>query len=180
MKTRIVYTALAVGVALAACSKRENPEINVPGAEYNKQTGVLTTKQGIQLNATTAIGSCVSPADAQRPASSFTPEQRLQIVSCFNTQTADQLNPQLPRQIDQITRLDRITAEGPLLSYFYTVSSPAAALGPNAAERIEAGTRQNVCTQPGVRQSLDMGRIYAYRYVDSQGQLIHSFRLTSC
>lgn len=180
MKSWMLCTALAAGVSLSACSKHENPEINVPGTDYNQQTGILTTNQGIQLNATTAIGSCVSPEDAQRPASAFTPEQRLQIVSCFNTQTANQLNPQLPRQIDQITRLDRITAEGPLLTYYYSVSSPAASLGANAAQRIEAGTRQTVCVQPGVRQSLEMGRIYAYRYVDSQGQLIHSFRLTSC
>lgn len=180
MKTGMACMALVAVVALAACSKREDPNFNIPGAEYNNQSGVLTTKEGIQLNATSATNTCVSPGDAQRPAASFSPEERLRIVSCFNTQTAAQLNPQLPRQVDQITRLDRISAEGPLLTYYYTVSAPAASLGPNAGQRIEAGTSRMVCSQPGVRQSLEMGRIYAYRYVDSQGQLIHSFRLSSC
>lgn len=180
MKTGMTLTAVAVVLAVAACSKREDPELNVPGAAYNKQTGVLTTKEGIQLNAQSATNTCVSPGDAQRPASSFSPEERLRIVTCFNTQTADQLNPQLPRQIDQITRLDRVGAEGPVLNYYYTVSLAAASLGPNAAQQIEAGTRRQSCSQPGVAQSLEMGRIYAYRYVDKDGQLIHSFRLTSC
>lgn len=172
--------AVAVVLVAAACSKREDPEFNVPGAEYNKQTGVLTTKQGIQLNAQSATDTCVSPADAQRPASSFSPEERLRIVTCFNTQTADQLNPQLPRQIDQITRLDRVGAEGPVITYYYTVSLAAASLGPNATQQLETATRRQSCSQPGVSQSLEMGRIYAYRYVDKDGQPIHSFRLTSC
>ena len=180
MKTGMAWTAVAALLALAACSRREEPEMNIPGAELNRQTGVLTTKQGIQLNTTSAIGGCLSPEDAQRPPSAFPPEQRRQIVACFNAQTAEQLNPQLPRQVDEITRLDRLSADGPVLTYHYTVSRSAASLGSTAPQQIESGIRRMACSQAAMRQTMQMGGAYAYRYVDNQGALIHSFRIDAC
>lgn len=180
MKTRMACTAAVVVLALVACSRREDPEINIPNAEYNRQTGVITTKQGVQFNATSAVGSCLSPGDARRPPSDFTPEQRRQVVACFNAQTAEQLNPQLPRQIDPITRLDRLSAAGPVLTYYYTVSRSAASLGPNVGQQIESGIRRMACSQAPMRQSMEMGGSYKYRYVDNQGQLIHEFTVETC
>jgi hypothetical protein len=180
MKTGMAWTAAAALLVLAACSRREEPDMNIPGAELNRQTGVLTSRQGIQLNTTSAIGGCLSPEDARRPPSAFPPEQRRQIVACFNSQTADQLNPQLPRQVDQITRLDRLSADGPVLTYYYTVSRSAASLGPTAGQQIEAGIRRMACSQAPIRQTIEMGGAYAYRYVDNQGASIHAFRIDAC
>lgn len=176
MKTRMLLTASVVLVAVGACSRNDEPEMP-PGVELNKQTGVVTTKQGIQANGMSAAGACLSPSDMQRSPADFSPDQRRQIVACMNAQLAAQINPQLPRQVDQITRLDRIEANGPTVTYHYTVLQDLPA---NAAQTIEQMGRRLVCSQAAMRQTLQMGGAYAYRYMNSQGGLIHQFRIDAC
>jgi hypothetical protein len=138
---------------------------------------VVTTKQGIQANGLSAAGACISPSDMQRSPAELSPDQRREIVACLNAQMAAQVNPQLPRQIDEITRLDRLEASGPSLTYHYTVLRDLPA---NAAQTIETMGRRTVCSQAAARQTLQMGGAYAYRYVDSRGELIHQFRVDAC
>jgi hypothetical protein len=177
MKIRMLLTAGVALVAVAACSSRnDEPEVP-PGVQLNKQTGVVTTKQGIQANGMSAAGACLQPSDMNRSPSEFTPDQRREIVACMNAQLAAQINPQLPRQVDQITRLDRIEANGLTVTYHYTVLQ---ALPANAAQQIETMGRRLVCGQTAMRQTLQMGGAYAYRYVDAQGGLIHQFRIDAC
>lgn len=176
MKMRMLLTAGAGLLVIAACSRTEEPGVP-PGVQFNKQTGVVTTKQGIQANGMSAAGNCLSPGDMQRGPSDFSPEQRREIVACMNAQLAAQINPQLPRQVDEITRLDRIQADGPTVTYHYTVLQ---ALPSNAAQQIETMGRRMVCSQAAMRQTLQMGGAYAYRYVDNQGGLIHQFRIEAC
>ncbi len=177
MKTGMLLTAGAALLA-GACSRGEENE--TPAVQFNQQTGVATTKQGIQANGLSAAGNCLSPSDMQRPPSDFSPEQRREIVGCMNAALAAQINPQLPRQIDELTRLDRIEATGPTITYHYTVLRSASSLPPNAGQQIEAGGRRLVCAQAAMRQTLQMGGAYAYRYVDNQGAMIHQFRVDAC
>lgn len=182
MKARLLLTTGVALLAVTACSRgEENASRNSPpGVELNQQTGVVTTKQGIQANGLSAAGNCLSPADMQRPPSDFSPEQRREIVGCLNAALAAQINPQLPRQIDEITRLDRIEAAGPTVTYHYTVLRSASSLPANAGQQIETGGRRMVCSQAAMRQTLQMGGAYGYRYVDNQGALIHQFRVDAC
>ncbi|HYD13684.1 MAG TPA: hypothetical protein VEC11_12625 [Allosphingosinicella sp.] len=180
MSERMLLTAGAALLAVAACSRGEDNPNTPPNVQFNQQTGVVTTKQGIQANGLSAAGNCLSPSDMQRPPSAFPPEQRREIVACMNAALAAQINPQLPRQIDELTRLDRIVAEGPTVTYHYTVLRSASSLPPNAAQQIETGGRRLVCSQPAMRQTLQMGGAYGYRYVDNQGALIHAFRVDAC
>lgn len=179
MRTGMLLTAGAVLLATAACSRRDEPPA-MPGVEVHRQTGVLTGPGGIQANGASATGECLSPEDARRPPSDFPPEQRRQIVGCINAQLARQVNPQLPRMIDEITRLDRLSTEGSMLSYSYTVMRPASTLPANAAQLLEQQSRSFACSQPATRQTIQMGGAYGYRWVDSQGALIHQVRIDAC
>ena len=182
MKAGMLLTAGAALLVTGACSRGadEGSTNNPVGVDYNQQTGVLTTKQGLQANGLSAAGDCLSTCDMQRPPTDFNPERRREIVGCLNSALAAQLNPQLPRQIDELTRLDRIEATGPTLTYHYTVSRSASSLPPNAGQQIESGGRRLACAQPAMRQTLQMGGAYAYRYVDNQGTLIHQYRIDAC
>lgn len=182
MKTGTILTTGAAILVLAACSRNNNADTidNVTGVQTNTQTGIITTKQGLTLNALSAAGGCVSPEDQRRPASDFTLEQRRQIVSCFNAAAVQQVNAQLPRQVDALTRLDRVVADGPLITYNATILRRASDLPPNAAGQLETSTRRMVCAQPQMRQTLEFGGSYAYRWVDSQGTLIHQIRIDAC
>ena len=175
MKSRIILTAGVALLALAACSKRNDTPTTTTDAN-----GVTTGAAGLQVNAVGAATSCLSPSDMQRPPSEFSVEQRRQIVGCINTAAARQVNAQLPKQIDEITRLDSISTEGPLLTYHYTILRPVSSLPAGAAERLGTMTRTMVCGQAQMRQTLQLGGSYAYRWVDNAGVLIHEVRIDNC
>jgi hypothetical protein len=179
MKTGMWLTTGTALLALAACSR--SSETNGPlGVRTNEQTGVMTTPQGLQANGLASASECLSPSDMQRPATDFSPDQRRQVVACINASLARQLNPQLPRQIDPVTRLDRLSTEGPTLTYHYTVLRSASSLPANAGEQLETMTRRVACSQPQMRQTLQLGGAYGYRWVDNQGVVIHEMRIDAC
>lgn len=172
MKTGMVLVAGAAVLALAACGQSNEPEIG--------KNGVIKGPTGLQVNAQSAAGDCLSPADQARPAAEFSPEQRRQIVGCVNAAMARQVNAQLPQQIDPLTRLDRISTDGPLLTYHYSILRPASELPPQIGPQLETQTRRMVCAQPQMRQTLGLGGSYAYRWVDNQGTLVHQLRIDAC
>jgi hypothetical protein len=175
MKSRMILTAGAALLALAACSKSNNAPTTTTSSN-----GVTTGAAGLQVNAVGAATACLSPSDINRPPSDFTEEQRRQIVGCINTAAARQVNAQLPKQIDEITRLDSLSTEGPLLTYHYTIQRAASSLPPGSGERLASMTRTMVCGQPQMRQTLQLGGSYAYRWVDNAGVLIHEVRIDNC
>jgi hypothetical protein len=179
MRAGLLLTAGVALVGLAACSRGEDKSAP-PAAQYNSQTGVVKGAAGLEANGLSAAGECLSAEDQRRQPSDFTPERRRQIVSCINAQLAQQVNPQLPRQIDPATRLDRLSTNGPELIYHYTVMRPASQLPANAGEQLERSTRTSVCGQPAMRQTLQMGGIYGYRWVDNRGQPIHQLSISAC
>ena len=102
------------------------------------------------------------------------------VVACLNAVAVRQIEGQLPRQIDSATRLDRITAEGVLLTYHYTITSPRNQLPPNADQLLGDMARRNVCAQQAMRQTLMLGGAYAYRWVDTNGGMIGQVRVDAC
>lgn len=171
MKRRAILTAGMTALALAACSRRDD---NAPPAN-----GVVNSA-GLEVNAVGAAINCLPPSDINRPVSEFSQEQRRQLVACMNTAAARQLNAQLPRQLDEYTRLDRLTTDGPLVTYFYTVLRNPPGVGADLGARLEVSTRTATCANPQARQTLEFGGSYAFRWVDNQGALIHEMRIDAC
>lgn len=135
---------------------------------------------GLQVDTDAATKACVTPAQAQRPPSSLTQAERQRFVACIDAVAARQLNAQLPRQIDDVTRLDRITTDGPVLTYHYTVLRRVADLPPNVIPAIEQSTRTHVCAQANMVSTMAMGGSYGYRWVDPDGREIHRITISSC
>ena len=68
MKAGMLLTAGAALLVTGACSRGadEGSTNNPAGVDYNQQTGVLTTKQGLQANGLSAAGDCLSPSGSRR------------------------------------------------------------------------------------------------------------------
>jgi hypothetical protein len=132
------------------------------------------------VNDQQVLGACLSPADRQRSPNDFSPAQRLRIVACLTAGAARQLNAGLPRQVDALTRLDRVTAAGTELTYHYSIGRAAAELPADVGARLESATRAYVCAQHSMVSTMQMGGVYVYRWADSAGQPIHQMRITGC
>jgi hypothetical protein len=104
-----------------------------------------------------ALDTCLSPADQQRSPADFSPAQRLQIVGCLTAASARQLNAQLPRQVDALTRLDQVTAAGAELTYHYSISRAAADLPADVGARLETA-KHGEHDADGRRLRLSLGR----------------------
>jgi hypothetical protein len=126
------------------------------------------------------LDACLSPADRQRAPGDFSPARRLQIVTCLTAASARQLEAQLPRQVDALTRLDQVSAAGTELTYHYSIGRSAADLPADVGARLESATRAYVCAQHSMVSTMQMGGAYVYRWADSAGQLIHQMRITGC
>ena len=134
----------------------------------------------VNVDANQAVNACVSADERQRPLTEISVARRRAIVACVFQATARQINPQLPVQVDNVTRLDRITVSGATLTYHYTVARRLADLPANARQIMEGTTRNNACAQANMRQTLQMGGSYGYRWVDSAGRQIHRMTISAC
>jgi hypothetical protein len=134
----------------------------------------------VNVDSQQAVSACVTAADRNRPLTDLNLAQRRRIVACVFVNTARQINSQLPTQVDDITRLDRISVSGAVLTYHYTVARQLAELPANVRELAEQSTRAKACAEANMRQTLQMGGAYAYRWVDSEGRQIHRFRIDAC
>lgn len=176
--TRIMLTAGAALLALAGCARTGADENAL--YQINEQTGVMTTKQGLQFNAAGAVGGCMSPEEARLRPADVPRERARDIVSCLNAETVRQMNPQLPTMVDPITRFDRIAADGPVTTYHYTVLMRAGSVGSEGIRRAEAQVRRTACAQAEMRVTLEMGGSFVYRWADEQGTPIHQFSIVTC
>jgi hypothetical protein len=179
--------------ALAACS-RGGPASNqtavlppangaaglpAPGPRPGPTPETGTTKS-LPMNAEGIVNSCISQADQQRQIAQFDANQRRRIVSCLHAEAARQLNAQLPVQVDALTRLDRISADGPLLTHHYSVSRRVAQLPAGLGPRLASNARMTVCGRTDMRLTLELGGAYAYRWTDSAGAVIQEVRIDAC
>lgn len=193
MTTGTMTAACVAALALAGCS-RGGPANNqsvapplsngmsglpTPGPRPGTVPDTETTKN-LPMDAQAVVNTCISQADQQRPIAQFDANQRRQIVSCLNVEAARQLNPQLPVQVDALTRLDRISTDGPLLTYHYSVARRTAQLPAGIGPQLASNTRMTVCGRADMRQTLELGGAYAYRWTDSAGAVIQEVRIDAC
>ena len=153
-------------LGLAACSQQ-------PGATADNPLG-------LKLDERAAIGACMTPAEETTPGAQIPPERRRQIISCIQAQAAQQIRPQLPQQVDPMTRLTDISAEGPMLTYHQSVDLDAETVTPDMLEQIEERVRAYVCGQRQMRETIDLGGGYAYRWSDKNGRPLHEIRIDRC
>ncbi|HYD13682.1 MAG TPA: hypothetical protein VEC11_12615 [Allosphingosinicella sp.] len=156
----ILLAGLTAGLAGAARGQQPPPPVNVD------------TNQ--------AVNACLTPAQQRQPLAQIGPAQRRRLVACIFENTARQINAQLPVQVDELTRLDRITVAGPSLTYHYSTTGLRAELPPNVAALLEQHTRAFVCGQANMAQTLQLGGTYGYRWSDRTGVLIHQVQITRC
>jgi hypothetical protein len=193
MKISTLMAACVAALALAGCNRggpANNQTLMPPPA--NGATGLPTPgprpgptteadgTKSLPMDAQGVVNTCISQADQARPIAQFDANQRRQIVSCLNAEAARQLNPQLPVQVDALTRLDRISTDGPLLTYHYSVSRSVAQLPAGIGAQLASNTRTTVCGRPDMRQTLELGGSYAYRWTDSAGAVIQEVRIDAC
>ncbi len=158
--------SLVACLGLAACSQQ-------PGATADNPLGLKLDEKG-------AIAACMSPEEERTPAVQFAPERRLQIIACIQAQAAQQVRPQLPQQVDPMTTLADISAEGTMLTYHQTVNLDATTTSAATLEQIEARVRAYVCGQSQMRETIDMGGGYTYRWTDRNGRPLHEVRIDRC
>src|SRR5437870_1691584 len=70
----------------------------------------------INIDSARAVNACIPVAERNRPMAEIGPARRRQMVACIFANTSRQANAQLPRQVDDVTRLDRITSSGATLT----------------------------------------------------------------
>lgn len=96
-------------------------------------------------------------------------------------QAAEEGRAELPLQIDPITTMTRVTAEGPRVTYHHDVSAAIpdadrAAMQSRAAER----NRSALCGQPEIRAYIESGLEFEYAYYGPDGEALFTTPITGC
>jgi hypothetical protein len=143
-------------------------------------TQVQTSNIGLRADTGQAVSACLSPAEQRRPVAQIGRAQRLRIIACINASVARQINRQLPVQVDDITRLERLSTSGAVLAYHYRVARRRSELRDGINAALEESTRANVCQEQSMVRTMSMGGSYSYHWVDSDGQPIHQMTVTHC
>lgn len=126
------------------------------------------------------VDTCIPQAERERSIGQLGAGRRRELNLCLNTETARQLAVRLPIRIDSSTMLDRVTVEGRALVYRYRIDKRLAELPAGAAGRIEAHTRSSACAGEDVQQTVALGGVQVYRWVDRDEALIREVRIDRC
>ena len=162
----MVRRVVAACLVLAGCSQQ-------PGASSDNPLG-------LKLDENAAVGACLTPEEERAPIERMTPERRRQAIACIQSQAAEQLRPQLPQQVDPVTRLTDITVDGTMLTYHQIVDVEADTITPAMLQQIETRVRASVCGQADMRGTIEFGGGYSYRWNDKEGRLLHEVRIDRC
>lgn len=161
--------ALALALSLSGCEEIRRMTGQEPPAA-NTTTTTTTT------NTSTTTGPTVSGGGAV-PAKPSTSDPALEAEM---TAAAAQLSGQLPMQVDPITRVVAVRAEGTEFVYDLQVTQAI----PTAQVELMRGTLQrtnqtNICANPAVATFIRRGGSMNHRYTDSAGNRFET-RVVSC
>lgn len=170
-------TCAVAALALAGCKK----EPRDPMSGLDPKAREFMEKANIQAADVERLGQdCIRPGDASRPISDFTQAQRLEMIACANRQVVRVMTPRLPLRVDALTSLTSVVATGPMLTYNARVDIDASQLSPAQIEQLHQGTRTNACSQVPMRQTISMGGVYSYVWVDRNGRSLPPLTISSC
>ncbi|MEW4448306.1 hypothetical protein [Qipengyuania sp. JC766] len=134
----------------------------------------------VQLDEQLAVDACIAPEDQQRDMSEFSREQRDAILACSFKEAERQLAPQLPLQLDDVTQIVAVSADGLVFSYRYAIDIETADVGAEAASFLSEATRENVCNDPDMLATMQEGGSFAYAWYDNSDKLIHRMTVSTC
>lgn len=164
-------------LALAGC-KKEQPRDPMSGLDQKSRD--ILEKANIQVDAERLTQTCLRPGDANRPIAAFSEAERLELIACANREVVRVMTPRLPLRVDALTSLTSVVASGPMLTYNARVDIDASQLSPAQIEQLHQGTRTNACGQAPMRQTIAMGGVYTYVWVDRNGRGLPPLRIDSC
>ena len=157
--------ALALAVTLSACDDLDRA-IGIDKSGSNTTAAPTTTG-----NTLTPVAPGATPAKPAGGDAALAAEMQA---------AAAQLSGSLPIQVDQITRVVAIRAEGTEFVYDLTVSQALPPAQLDAARNIMQSTNQrNMCANPQVATFIRRGGSMNHRYVDSGGNRFET-RVVSC
>jgi glucose/arabinose dehydrogenase len=178
MRIANLLTLAAIALAIAGCSRQADKQAPAAGNQVAARPD--QPQLNVSIDTPALVNACLSAEDARRPLASFTAEQKHAFVACANREAARQVNPQLPKRVDDLTTLTSITPEDATVVYNYTVDIDAGQINPAALRQLEQATRANVCRQMNMVQTMAMGGSYAYVWNDRAGRPIHRMRIDAC
>jgi hypothetical protein len=126
------------------------------------------------------VEECVAPADRDRAMSDLTPQARRALIACAQASTARTLNARMPIRVDEITTVESVAVEGATLVYHNRLDIDLAQVPADARSRIERSTRDYVCAQADMVQTIGHGGAYGYVWRDRSGALIHRMTVSAC
>jgi len=186
MKSASILLCTFIGIAAAGCGS--NPAGNQAGATANAagpaaqpaQAGGPSALSNLTVDHQALENACLSPADARRPLTDFSAEEKRTIVACANREMVRQMEGQMPIRIDQVTSLVALTSAGATLTYNYRVEVDGATVTDQGRRQLEQSTRATVCGRPDMQQTMSLGGAYAYVWADRAGRPIHAILIDSC
>lgn len=161
-------------LTLAGCSQQPQQP------QTERRNVAVDNPLGLKMDEAGAVGACMTREEQDMPVDQMAPERRRVVVGCLLGQAAEQIRPQLPQQVDPMTRLTNVTAEGAILTYHQSVDVDVATIPPGAIAQLESRVRATVCAQPEMRSTISYGGGYAYRWIDKNGRPINDLTITDC
>jgi len=176
MRVSIGLMGAVVALALAGC-KQERRD---PTSGLDQKSRDILEKANIQIDTERLSQTCLRPGDANRPIAAFSDAERIELIACANREVVRVMTPRLPIQVDALTSLTSVVANGPMLTYNSRVDIDASQLAPAQIQQLHQATRTNVCGQAPMRQTISMGGAYAYVWTDRNGRSLPPLRIDSC
>jgi len=162
--------ALALAFTLTGCDDL-NKTLGLDKSDTNTVTTTTNTTTGPSLTTPGGTAGAVPP----KPGAASDPALEAEM-----TAAAAQLSASLPIQVDQITRVVAVRAEGTEFVYELQVSQAIPAAQVEAMRGILQRTNQtNICANQAVATFIRRGGSMNHRYTDSAGNRFET-RVISC
>ena len=101
-------------------------------------------------------------------------------IAADNELSVSNLAGKLPSQIDEMTVLEAVRADGKRLTYDYTLDLVDYYLYPDFEQVMTKSLRDEVCSRPLLPQFFASGAVFEYVYTDHAGRPVSTIRIDSC
>ena len=101
-------------------------------------------------------------------------------LACFTAEAAKAANAELPRKVDEVLTLERVSAEGTRITYHYTLAILAADIPAGALDTMKASVVDSVCKAEPMRAAMAAGGSYRYLWADQAGAPVSELVMTAC
>lgn len=104
-----------------------------------------------------------------------------ELVVLDNIESAKDLDRQAPIYVDEVTILHSVKADGPRLTYRFSLN-PRVAQGANGRffAKLKEANSKEICSDEAVKLFVKSGATFKYVYADISGRVLGSFHVNSC